>query len=101
MVRASHSAPQLVQLSQPQFVGTVNDDGVGTGDIDSGLDNGGTDQHIETLVVKVGHDFFQFAFAHLAVCDINPCLRYQFFYHLRRFANALDLIVQIIDLPAT
>ncbi len=41
VVRASDATAQLVQLGQPEAVGTVDDDGVGGRNVDAGFDDGG------------------------------------------------------------
>jgi hypothetical protein len=41
MVRAPDPAAQLMQLRQAELVGAVDQDGVGGGYVDAGLDDGG------------------------------------------------------------
>ena len=78
MVRAADPAAQLIQLRQAKAVGAVHYNGVGVGHVDAGLDNSGANENIETMVIKVGHDSFQVAFAHLAVGDGDAGIRHQF-----------------------
>jgi len=42
-----------VQLCEAEAVGAVHDDGVRGRDVDAGLDDGGAQQHVETLLVEV------------------------------------------------
>ena len=56
-----------MQLRQTETVCAMHDDRVGAGHINAGLNNGGAQQHIEALLVKIAHDCFQIAFGHLAV----------------------------------
>ena len=74
MVTAPDSAAQLVQLSQAELIGTLDDNGVGARYVDAGFDNGRGDQHVETLVIKVAHHLFQFALTQLAMTDADACL---------------------------
>lgn len=48
------------------------------GNVDPGFDNGGTNQHVETLMMEIIHHLLQFALTHLPVTDSNPRFRYQF-----------------------
>jgi hypothetical protein len=45
----------------------VDEDGVGGGNVDAGLDDGGAQQQVVTLVVEVAHHLLQLALGHLAV----------------------------------
>ena len=78
VVTAADAATQLVQLGQAEFVGALDDDGVGARHVDAGLDDGRGDQHVEALVVEVAHHLFQLAFAELAVTDADARLGHQF-----------------------
>lgn len=40
---AADAPAKLMQLRQPEFIGAVDDDGVGVGDVDTGFDDGGTE----------------------------------------------------------
>jgi hypothetical protein len=50
VVGAPDPAAQLVQLGQAEAVGAVDDDGVGGGDVDAGLDDGGAQQQVGALL---------------------------------------------------
>ena len=73
MMRASDATAQLMQLSQTETVGAVHDDGVDGGYVDAGFDDGGAQQHIETLLIKIAHYLLQITLAHLPVRDANAC----------------------------
>ena len=53
MVRSTHAAAQLMQLREPKLVGTVNNNGVGAGNVDASLNNGRTNQYVGALVIKI------------------------------------------------
>src|ERR671915_1468342 len=60
VMRATYPAAELIKLSQPEFVGAVDDNGIGRGHIDAALDDGGADQDVKAAVVKIEHDSLQF-----------------------------------------
>ena len=97
---AAHAPAQLMQLGQAQLVGAVDDDGVGGGDIDAALDDGGAQQQVEAAVVEVQHDLFQVAFAHLAVADGDAGLGDQLGEFPPHALDGLDLVVQEVHLAA-
>ena len=55
MVRASDSPAQLMELCQSEFVGPLNDDGVGVGNIDTRLNDRRAHENVMMLVVEVRH----------------------------------------------
>ena len=97
---APHPAAQLVQLRQAQLVGAVHQDGIGAGDVDAALDDGGAHQQVEALVIEVAHHPFQVTLAHLAVGHLHPRLRHQGLELLRHVLDGLHLVVEKIDLAA-
>ena len=97
---APHPAAQLMQLGQAQLVGAVHKDGVGAGDVDAALDDGGAHQEVEALVIEVAHHPLQVALAHLAVGHLDPRLRHQGLELLRHVVDGLHLVVEKIDLTA-
>ena len=82
------------------MIRTLDNNRVGGRDINPGFDNGGTDQHVKTLMVEVVHHAFQFAFAHLPMTNGNSCLRHQLRQPVGGFLDVLDIIIKIVDLPA-
>ena len=99
MMRTSDSTAQLMQLRQTEVIRPLDDNGVGSRDIDPGFDNGGTNQHVETLMMEIIHHPFQFALAHLPVTDGDPRFWYQFCQSFGGFLNVFHIIVEIINLP--
>ena len=49
------------------MVGVLNDQGVGVGDVDARLDDGGAHQHVHLAVAHAGHHVVELLLAHLAV----------------------------------
>src|SRR5699024_12873216 len=57
-------AAQLVQLGQAVGVGAVDDEGVGVGHVQTGLDDGGGDQYVVVLLPEVDHDPLELLLVH-------------------------------------
>ena len=89
-----------MQLRQTELVGTVHDDGVGGGNVNAGLDDGGAQQHVEALLVEVAHDPFQLALGHLAMGHLDARLGNQLGQHLPTVLDGAHLVVQEVDLTA-
>jgi len=87
-------------LRQAEFVGAVDDDGVGVGDVDAGFDDGGGDEDVVVAVLEVLHDVFEFAFAHLSVGDGDALLGQVFLDEAGDAFDAVDVVVQDVGLPA-
>ena len=100
VVAATHPATKLVKLGQAKLVGAIDDDGVGAGHIDAGFDDGGAYQHVETTVIEVTHHRFQFSFAHLPMGNANAGIRDQLANVRCGFLHGVDIVVQVIHLPA-
>ena len=98
---SSDAAAQLMKLGQPETVGPVDDDGVGAGNIDAGLDDRGRNQDVETLFVEIQHDFFQLTFRHLAVGDADAGIRQHRLEIAGGLFDSVDVVVQEINLAAT
>ncbi len=100
VVRAADAAAQLVQLREAEPVGAVDDDGVGVRVVDAGLDDGRAQQHVVPLLRELAHHALQLALAHLAVRDRDARLRQQAREPVVRVLDGVDLVVQVVDLPA-
>ncbi len=100
VVTAPDAAAQLVQLGQAELVGALDDDGVGAGHVDAGLDDGRGHQHVEALVVEVAHHPFQLALAHLPVADADARLGHQGLQVGGALLDGLHVVVQVIHLAA-
>ncbi|MNM82367.1 hypothetical protein D3C81_943950 [compost metagenome] len=98
VVAAANPAAQLVQLGQAELVGTLDDDGVGAGHVDTGFDDGRGHQHVEALVVEVAHHLFQLALAHLPVADADARLWHQFGKVGGAFLDGFHIVVQVVHL---
>ncbi|CAB4610722.1 unannotated protein [freshwater metagenome] len=54
-----------MQLAQAKSLGTINNQGVGIRNIDSGFDDRGRNQHIKTLFPEIDHHLLERRLAHL------------------------------------
>jgi hypothetical protein len=94
----AHAAPDLVQLSQSQQIRPLHDEGVGVGDVDAGLDDGGGDQDVELLLPEADHHLLQSLLTHLAVRGDDACLGDQLPQPPGRLVDRLHPVVQVEDL---
>src|SRR5699024_5245446 len=101
VVRAPDAAAQLMQLRQAESVRAVDDDGVGAGYVDARFDDGGAQQDVEAAMIEIEHDRFQLALVHLAVGDADVRFRQDFSQLTGLAFNVPDLVVHVVDLPAT
>src|SRR5690606_17756547 len=100
VVRAPDASAQLMELSETEAVGTVDDDGVGARDVDPGLDDGRAEQHVEALLIEVAHDLLELALAHLAVRDANTGFGDETRERFLLAPDGVDVVVQEIHLAA-
>ncbi len=98
-LRAAHPAPQLVQVGEAEAVGAVDDDGVGVGDIEAALDDGGGEEDVGLAGDEAPHHVLQLLLVHLAVADLDGRLRDQFLQPRRHPLDAHHPVVEEIDLP--
>lgn len=80
-----------------EVIRPFDDDGVRRRNVDSGLNDGGTHQHVETLVVEIVHHPLQLALAHLAVTNGDARFRHQLCQPVGGFLNIFNVVVQVID----
>lgn len=89
-----------MQLRQSKVIRAFDDNGVGGRDVDPGLDNRGTHQHVKALMVEVVHYPFQFALAHLPMTNRDARFRHQFRQTVGGFLDVFDVVIQVIDTAA-
>ena len=66
-----------MQLREAERVGALHDEGVGVGDVQAGLDDGGAHQDVVLTVPERSHGPFQQVLRHLAVRHRDAGLRHQ------------------------
>src|SRR5205823_8512779 len=52
---APDAAADLVELRKTKRIGTVHEDGVGAGDVEAALDDGGAEQDVDLAIDELGH----------------------------------------------
>ena len=77
MPPAPDAPAKLIELRQAEHVGTVDDHGVGRGDIDARFNDIRGKQDIRLAIGKAGHHVIQFIRRHLAMRRQDPRLRHQ------------------------
>ena len=100
VVTAADPSAQLVQLRQAELVGALDDDGIGAGHVDAGLDDGRGHQDIEAAMIEVAHHLFQRPFRHLPMADADARFRYQFRQVGCAFLDGFHFVVQEVHLAA-
>ena len=73
----THPAAQLVQLGQAECLGPLNDEGVGVGDVQAGLDDRGAHQDVVVAVPEPLDGLLKLFLRHLSVGDGDPGLGHQ------------------------
>ena len=90
-----------MQLRKPHAVGVLNDERVDVRNVNPGFDNRRAHQNVRLAVHHAPHDFRQLLFAHAPVSHDDPRLFSKQFLNVRRRAvNALNAVVDIVDLSA-
>ena len=74
---STDATAQLMQLREPVTIGAIHNQSVRIGDIETGFNDGGGNQNIETTFPEVDHDPFEVRFGHLTVGGGNTGLRDQ------------------------
>ena len=100
-VGTAHTSSELVELGQAHLVRVVDDHGVGVGNIQTCLNDGGGDKYINFTVDEAIHDLFQLMLVHLAVGKRYVGLRDQFCHAVGDLIYIVDPVVDVIDLTAS
>ena len=101
LVGPAHPAAELVQVAQAEGVGLVDEDGVGVGDVDAALDDGGRHQHVVRTLDEVGHDPLELLPVHLAMADAHPGVRHEAVDHAGHVPDVGHPVVHEVRLTAT
>ena len=100
LVGPAHPAAELVQVAQSKSVGLVDEDGIGVGDVNAALDDGGRHEHVVGPFDEVGHHPLELLSVHLAMPDADARIRNQPVDHARHVANVGDAVVHEIRLSS-
>ena len=97
---SADAAAQLVKLGKSHAVGVFDDQGVGVGQIDAGLDDGRADEDIRLLLEHGAPHLAELVLLHLAVTDGDPRVGDRFLQRGGAAVDGFDAVVQIKDLTA-
>ena len=87
-----------MQIAQTKRMGLVDQNGVGIGNVDAALDDGGRHQHIVGPVDEIGHDALQLFSIHLTMANAHACIGHQAVDHACHLADVADPVVHEIRL---
>ena len=79
-------------------MGTIDDDGVGVGDIDAVLHDGGREQHVVVVVREVEHYLLELLGLHLSVTNGDAAVGDVLMNHLGNLVQLVDAVIDEIDL---
>ena len=99
LVAASHTPAHLVQVAQAEVLRLVDDDGVGVGDVDAALDDGGGNEYVVVVIHEVEDNLLQFGRLHLAVTDAHAAVGYVALDEGLQLGQVGDAVVHEEHLP--
>ena len=99
-IAAAHAAPQLVELAEAEGVGAVDDEGVGVGDVEAVLHDGGGHQHIHAALHEGQHHLLQALVRELPVAHGDAGVRHQLPHPRSDGDDGLHAVVDEVDLAA-
>ena len=94
-VRAAHATADLVELREPEHVGTLDDEGVRLRDVEPRLDDRGGDEDVRVAREERVHPLLQLALGHLPVGDEEPEAGAELPELLGGLVDRLDAIVEV------
>ena len=99
-VGATNAAAKLVEVGESKAVGAIDENGIGIGDVDTTLDDGGGEEDIGFAFHELVHYDFEFVFFHLAMADDDFGLGDQFLDAVAQDLDGADAVVEKEDLAA-
>ncbi len=93
-VASAHAPADLVELGESERVGTLDDQRVGVGDVEPGLDDRRRDEHVRVAGEEREHVALELPLGHLPVCDEEAELGAELAQVLDRLLDGLDPVVQ-------
>src|SRR5215831_11675246 len=100
MFVASYSAAELVQITQPKPVSTIDNNCIGIGNIQAAFDNGRRKQNVGFAINEFRHDFLQIVAMHLAMANDNASVRDEPCEFLGHHLNRSNSVVKEENLTA-
>ena len=99
LAATADATAQLVQLREPEAVGPLDDEGVGVGDVEAGLDDRRAHEDVEPLLPEVEDDLLEAVLAHLPVGHGDAGLGHELADAGRGLLDRRHLVVDEEDLP--
>ncbi len=97
---AANAALELVELSQTQPLGVLDDEGVGMRVVDTALNDGGGHQDVDVVSLEALHDVFHLARAHLPMGHADASLRRRLTHAFHRLIDGGHTIRHVVHLTA-
>ena len=95
LAAAADAPAQLVQLREAEAVGSVDDQRVRVGDIQTGLDDRRAHEHVDVAMPEVADDLVELLLPHLAVRDADARLGHELVDLRRRLRDVLHAVVHV------
>src|SRR5690606_5966316 len=101
LIRTTYTSAQLVQITQSEGLGIINDNRIAIRNVNPRFDNRGGKKNIVFAFNKAHHDLFELLSVHLSMSYRNPGSRNKSLNHPGYLHNVLKAIVYKIDLSAS
>ena len=101
LATSTNASTQLMELTQAESIGAVDNHRVHRRQVDAGLDDCRADQHVKASLPKVNHHSLECAFIHLAVRDNDASIGHQLSDAASHLVNIGDAVVDEKDLAFT
>ena len=87
-----------MKVGESEILCAVDDDGIGVGDVDTILDDGGREEYVVVVVGEVEDNLLEFLGLHLSVTDGDAAVGDVLMDHLGDMGEVADAVVDEIDL---
>jgi hypothetical protein len=97
---APHAPAKLIEIRDPETVGTMDEHGVGTRNVEPALDDRGAEQHVDRAGLELAHDTRECLRRHLSVRHGDPRFGNEAFEPALHQADGHHAVVEYKDLAA-
>ena len=87
-----------MQIGETKVMGTINNNCIGIGNVDTILYDGSRKQHVVVVIGEVKHDLFQFLGLHLSMSDGDAGIGDILMNHLFDMRQVTDAVVNEVNL---
>ena len=98
LARTANTTAQLVEFGKAEAVGTIDQDSVGAGNVQTVFDNGGGDEDVRFVANELEHHLFEFFFSQLAMPDNDSGFGNKFCDQIGQRIDRFHAIVDEVDL---